>query len=108
VLIGLGVASGLLLGVHLTCLWGLRRSRGVRSELLVVALVLLPVAYFWGAEAFGWPTPGSIAESSGLLTGPVDRALVVGIVVATTTVTVGVLVKSGVTRGLERWSGTAQ
>ena len=107
-LIGLGAASGLFLGVLLTCLWGLRRSRRNRAELLLVALTLLPIAYFWGADAWGWPTPGSIAESSGLLTGPADRALSVGATVGTAVLVVAVLVRSRVTRRLEGWSNRSE
>jgi hypothetical protein len=108
VLIVIGVASGLLLGGYLTCLWGLRKSRGVRPDLLVVGLVLLPIAYFSGAEAFGWPTPGSIAVSTGAVTGFDDRWLLVGITAVTAVVTVAVLVKVGATRRLERWSVTPE
>ena len=104
-LIGLAAGSGLLLGVLVTCLWGLRKSRRDGAELLLVALTLLPVAYFWGADTWGWPTPGSIAESSGLLAGPADRALSVGTTILTAVVVVAVLVRSGVTRRLERGSG---
>ena len=106
--IALVLMSGLLLGGYLTCLWGLRRSRGVRPDALLVALLVLPVAYFWGAEAFGWPTPGSIARSTGAATRPVDRALFAGIVVVTALVVVTVLVRSGLARRLERWSGRSE
>jgi hypothetical protein len=104
----IGVASGLLLGVQLAGIWGLRRSRGVWPDLLLVGLAVLPIAYFWGADAFGWPTPGSVAESSGLVNEPVDRALLAGTSLATAVVTVAVLVSSGVTRRLERWSATSE
>ena len=104
----LGVASGLLVGVQLAGIWGLRRAKGVGPELLLVALVVLPILYSWGAEAFGWPTPGSIAESSGLLARPVDRALLLGTGVGTAVVVVAVLVRSGVTRRLERWSSASE
>ena len=104
----IGVMSGLLLGVYLTCLWGLRKARGVRSDALLVVLLIAPLAYFWGAEAFGWPTPRSAAEAHGLVTGSVDRALVVGIIVVTAVVTVAVLVRTGMTRRLERWSGRSE
>jgi hypothetical protein len=107
VVIAIGVASGLLLGVYLTCLWGLRKSRGVRPDLLVVGLVVLPVAYFGGAELFGWPTPGSIAESSGAMNG-LDRALMAGSIVVTAVAVVAVLVRSGATQRLERWSVTPE
>jgi hypothetical protein len=108
VVILFGVAPGLLLGVHLTCVWGLRKSQGVRPEALLVALTVLPIAYFWGAEAFGWPTPGSIAESTGAVTEPVDRALVAAIIVVTAVVVVAVLVRSGVMRRLESWSRASE
>ena len=74
----------------------------------MVGLVLLPIAYFSAAEAFGWPTPGSIAESSGLGTEPVDRALFAGTIVVTAVIAVAVLVRSGVTQRLERWSVTPE
>ncbi|MCW2700767.1 MAG: hypothetical protein JWQ45_2302 [Blastococcus sp.] len=104
----IGVASGLLLGVLVAWIWGLRKSQGVRPVVLLVALAVLPTAYFWGAEAFGWPTPGSIAESYGLLGKPLDRALFGGASVVTTVLTVAVLVRSGVMRRLERWSASSE
>jgi hypothetical protein len=108
VLILLGVASGLLLGVLVTCVWGLRKTRRDGAELLLVALTLLPIAYFWGADAWGWPTPGSIARSAGLLTRPADRALSVGTTIVTAVVVVALLLRWGVPRRLERWSGTSE
>jgi len=66
VLIVIGVTAGVVSGVWAAWLWGLRKAQGVRPELLVVVLTLIPIAYFWGAEAFGWPTPRTIAESYGL------------------------------------------
>jgi len=104
----IGVASGLLFGVLVVWLWGLRKSQGVRPVLLLVALAILPILYFGGAEVFGWPTPGSIAESFGLGPEPGDRVLFTGTIVVTAVVTVAALVRSGVTRRLERWSSTSK
>ena len=100
----LGVASGLLAAVKFGALWGLRRANRAAPELLLVALVLLAVAYSWSVDAFGWPTPVSIARSSGLMTETADLWRLVGIAVGTNVVVMTVLVKSGVTRRLERWS----
>jgi hypothetical protein len=108
VLIVLATASGLLLGGQLAGIWGLRKAERVRPELLLVALVLVPIAYFWGASAWGWPTPGSIAKDSGLLTRPVDRVLFVGVTLGTAAVVVAVLARSGVTRRMESWSRTSE
>jgi hypothetical protein len=107
VLVLLGVASGSLTGVQLAGIWGLRRAKGVGPGLALVALVVLPIAYYWSAEAFGWPTPGSIAESSGLVPRLVDRGLLLGIGAGTAVLVVATLVRSGVTRRLESWSATA-
>jgi len=104
VLTVLFVASGLLLGVQIAFIWGLRRSRRGPSDRLLGALILFPLGYFTGASAFGWPTPGSLAESAGLLTGLADRALFVALTVVPAAVVVAVLVRSGVTRRLEEWS----
>jgi hypothetical protein len=108
VLIVLGAASGLLLGGQLACFWGVRKADRVGPELLQVALLLLPMAYFWSASLWGWPTPGSIARDAGLLTGPTARALSVGITIGTAVVVAAVLVRSGATRRLERWSSTSE
>lgn len=104
----IGVASGLLFGVLIVSIWGLRKSQGVLPVLLLVALAVIPMAYFGGAEAFGWPTPGTIAETFGLGTEPADRVVFTGTIVVTAVVAVAVLVKSGVTRRLERWSVTTE
>ncbi len=100
----LGALSGLITAAKLTCLWSLRKAKAGRPVLLLVALLLLPIAYSWGSDAFGWPTPGSLARSSALLSGPVDVAVFVGTGLATAGVTTAVLVASGLTSRLERWS----
>ena len=107
-LIVIGVTAGVVSGVWAAWLWGLRKAQGVRPELLVVVLTLIPIAYFWGAEAFGWPTPRTIAESYGLGPEPAGRVLLAGIEVGTAVVAVAVLVRSGVTRRLERWSSAPE
>jgi hypothetical protein len=104
VLVVIGVLAGLLWGVWMACFWGLHKSRRVWPDLLLVALLLSQVAYAWGVDGFGWPTPGSIAESIGAATGPADQWLLAGISLVTTAVVVAVLVRAGVTRRLERWS----
>ena len=103
-LIVIGLAAGLLWGVWMACFWGLRKSQRVWPELLLVALVLSQVAYAWGVDGFGWPTPGSIAEYTGAARGQADQGLLAGLSLVTTGVVVAVLVRSGVTRRLERWS----
>jgi hypothetical protein len=108
VVIVIGVATGVIAGVWGAWLWGLRKARGVRPELLTVGLALSPIVFFWGADLVGWPTPGSIAVSTGAVTEPADRWLLAGIEVVTAVVVVAVLVRSGVTRRLERWSGTSE
>lgn len=100
----LGAVSGLVTGAKLTCLWSLRRAKTGRPVLALVALLLLPIAYSWGSDAFGWPTPGSVARSSGLLREPVDWVVLLGTGGVTAAVTVWVLVTSGVVRRLEGWS----
>jgi len=104
VLVLLGTVSGLLAAVKLAALWGLRRANRAGPELLLVALVLLPIAYSWSVDAFGWPTPVSIARSSGLMTETADLWRLVGIAVGTHVVVMTVLIRSGVTRRLQRWS----
>ena len=103
-LIVLGMTSGLLTGAQLAGIWGLRKAERVGPELLLIALVLLPILYYWGAEAWGWPTPGSTAESFGLPGEPVERVPFAGLAVGTMVLTVAVLVRSGATRRLEEWS----
>lgn len=103
-LITIGVVTGLLAGVWATVVWSLRKAKRVGPELLLVVLALSPVLYFWGADAYGWPTPGSIAESGGAATDRAGHGLLVGIEFATAAVVVAVLVKAGVLRRLERWS----
>lgn len=103
-LIVIGVVSGGLLGVLLSALWGLRKAKGGGAELLMVALMLLPIAFFYGADLIGWPTPGSIAVSTGAVTKTADRWFLAGTQLVTAAVVVAVLVKTGVTRRLERWS----
>jgi hypothetical protein len=104
VLIVIGVVTGLLAGVWATGVWGLRKARTVGPELLLVVLVLSPILYFWGADAYGWPTPGSIAESADAATEPVDRWLLAGAEFATAGIVMVVLVRAGVMRRIERWS----
>ncbi len=103
-LIVIGVVTGLLAGVWATCIWGLRKAKRVGPELLLVALAVFPVLYFWAAGAYGWPTPASIAESTGTVTDRAGHGLLLGIEFATTAVVVAVLVKAGLTSRLERWS----
>ncbi len=103
-LFALGAVAGSITALKLTSIWSLRKAKAGRPVLVLVALLLLPIAYSWGSDAFGWPTPGSLARSSGLLRGPVDVALLLGTAAATAAVTTAVLVASGVTRRLERWS----
>ncbi|NEK87495.1 hypothetical protein GCU60_17275 [Blastococcus saxobsidens] len=103
-LIAIGVVTGLLLGVWATCVWGLRKAKRVGPELLLVVLALSPILLSWGADASGWPTPGSIAESTGAVTDSAGHGLLVGIEFATAAVVVAVLVRAGATRRLESWS----
>ncbi len=100
----LGVASGLLSAVEFAAVWGLRKADRVGPELLLVALVLLSIGYSWSVDAFGWPTPVSLARSSGVLTGTADLWRLAVIAVGTNVVVMTVLIKSGVVRRLERWS----
>jgi hypothetical protein len=81
---------------------------GVRPELLLVGLVLGQVVYIWGAELFGWPTPVSIAVSTGAVNEPVDRRLLAGIEIVTAVIVAAVLVWSGITRRVERWSSASE
>ena len=103
-LIVLGVASGSLAAVKLAALWGLRRANRAGPGLLLVALLLLGIGYSWSVDAFGWPTPVSLARSSGLLTQTADLWRLVGIAVGANVVVMTVLIKSDVVRRLERWS----
>ncbi len=103
-LFALGAVAGLITAGKLTCLWSLRKAKAGRPVLALSAVILLPIAYSWGSDAFGWPTPGSIARSSGLMGGTVDLAVFVGTGLATAGITTAVLVASGVTSRLERWS----
>ncbi len=107
-LIVLGVASGLLTAVKFAALWGLRKANRGGSELLLVALLLLPIGYSWSVDAFGWPTIVSLARSSGSLTEPADLWRLVAIAVGTNVVVMTVLIKSGAVRRLERWSRTPE
>jgi hypothetical protein len=104
VLIVLGVASGLLTAVKFAAVWGLRKANRVGPELLLVALLLLSIGYSWSVDAFGWPTPVSLARSSGLLTETAGLWRLVGIAVGTNVVVMTVLIRSGAVRRLERWS----
>lgn len=103
-LFALGAISGLITAAKLTSIWSLRTAKAGRPVLVLIALLLLPIAYSWGSDAFDWPTPGSLARFSGLLRGPVDLALFLGTAAATAAVTTAVLVASGVPRRLGRWS----
>jgi hypothetical protein len=105
VLVVVGVLAGVVYGVWAAWVWALRKAEGVLPELLLVGLALFPVVVIWGAESFGWPTPGSIAVSTGAVTEPVDRRLLAAIEVVTAVVVVAVLMRSGAMRRLERWSG---
>lgn len=101
----IGVMSGLLAGVWATLVWGLRKAKRVGPELLLVVLVLFQPVYFLGADAYGWPTPGSVAVSTGAVTRFADRWLLLGTEVVTAVLVVALLARAGVTRRLERWSG---
>jgi hypothetical protein len=107
VLVVLAVVSGLVGAVKLASLWGLRKAKAGRPVLVLVALLLVPICYSWGSDAFGWPTPGSFARNSGLLGAPVDVVVFVGAGTVTAGITLAVLVTSGVVCRLERWSGAA-
>ena len=107
-LIVIGVLSGALLGVLVSALWGLRKAKGGGAELLMVALMLLPIAFFYGADLIGWPTPWSIAVTTGAAADSADRWLLAGTQLVTAAAVVAVLVKAGMTRRLERWSRTPE
>ncbi len=100
----IGVVTGLLAGLWSTSFWGLRKADRILPELLVVVLALLPVAFAWGPELFGWPSPGSIAESTGAVTDRAGHWLLVTIEFGTAAAVVAVLLRTGVPRRLERWS----
>jgi hypothetical protein len=100
VLIVIGVGTGLVYGVWAASVWGLRKTRRDRAQLLLVGLTSTPVLCIWGAELFGWPTPASIAVSVGAATGFADRRLLAVIEFVTAVVVLVALGRSRVTR---RW-----
>ena len=107
-LVVLGVVSGLIAGTKMASIRGLRKAETGRPVLLLVALLLVPIAYSWGSDAISWPTPGSFARSSGLLREPLDLVVLAGAAFVTAGVTLWVLATSGVVRRLERWSGAPE
>ena len=102
--IAIGVVSGMLWGVWATLVWGLRKAKRIGPELLLVVLVLSQVLYFLGADAWGWPTSGSVAVSMGAVTRFADRWPLLGTAFVTSAVVLAVMTKAGVIRRLERWS----
>lgn len=107
VLVVIGVLLGLVLGGWLACLWGLRRARDGRPALLLVGFAVLPIACSWAAEGLGWPTPGSIARSTGAVSGAADGTVLAAVIGVSAVVVVTMLVRSGRVRRLERWASPA-
>lgn len=102
-LVVLGVVLGLVLGLSLACIWGLRRARRDKAVLLLLGFVLVPV-YFTAAEALGWPTPGSVARSAGLVSEPSDGTVLAAVIAVVAALTAVVFVRAGASRRLELWA----